>query len=212
MSLVTLLAILQAAAGIFLACLPFSQRLYTGTGLTRPGKGLVALSALVLISSIAWSQILNDEAARRNQERIEGLLDTLFSQLVGCVMRTPSGPDRPSTSPVSDAVQIIAPADSSRVASRELISGKVSDPSSSVWVMVHPLGTSSYWVQPRVSVRSGGEWSVEAYFGRSAPIDSEKSFEVLAIVDPLEPLSEGMIFDRWPPAAFSSRAVVLVRE
>jgi len=76
---------------------------------------------------------------------------------------------------------------------------------------VHPMDTSSYWVQPRVSVRSGGAWRGMAYFGRSGDLDKGKRFEVVAIAGPREALQEGEYGSTWPRAEWTSKPIAVIR-
>src|SRR5437879_7040594 len=62
-------------------------------------------------------------------------------------------------------IRITAPVDGSEVPWRPIVEGTVSDPESKVWVIVHPLEVSKYWVQPPVTVREGGTWKVQIYIG-----------------------------------------------
>jgi hypothetical protein len=149
---------------------------------------------------------------KKSQRRIEELLDRLFNQVAPRVMSTPAGPEHPPAQAALDFIRIQAPDNSSRVKHRAFVEGVVSDQKAEVWVVVHPTDTSSYWVQPKISVRSGGEWSVLAYFGRAGSIDSTKKFEVIAIVNPIEKLREGDYFDAWPQAKWASQVITVERE
>lgn len=109
-------------------------------------------------------------------------------------------------------LEITSPADGSSVGQRPIIQGNVTDPTASVWVVVHPLEVSDYWVQPRVTVRDSGSWKVQIHIGRPGPVDVGKLFEVRAVADPDVDLREGKVLDHWPNAAAISDLVELTRK
>lgn len=209
----TLLVIVEAIAIIVLVSLGlFPAFRGRDGGLTRGAKVLFVVVAVILISAMGRKQILDDRAAQESRKLIEELHDSWFEQISALVMTTPKGPELALPTPASESIRIVWPKDGSTVEMRNLIRGEVLDPASRVWVVVHPMDTSSYWVQPAVSVRRTGDWSVTAYFGRSGPIDVGKTFEVLAVVDPQMELQEGQFFDKWPDARLASSAIVVERK
>lgn len=211
--MVTLLVVAQAIAAILLASVGLFSIFHRRCGgLTASGRILFALGAGILVVAVASAQILNDSAAQQAQQRIEALLHQRFDELSARAMKTPSGPEHPLPTPESESIRIVSPKDGSTVEQRHLIRGEVSDRASRVWVIVHPMDTSSYWVQPEISVRRTGAWTVTAYFGRSGTVDAGKSFEVLAVVDPEVDLREGQFFDKWPDAGLASSAIVVRRK
>ena len=109
-------------------------------------------------------------------------------------------------------VSITSPADVSSVGLRPVVKGTVSDPASTVWVIVHPLETGDYWVQPRVKVSDDGTWEVRIYIGRPGSIDVDKLFEVRAVANPTTKLQEGNVLGGWPKAKASSYVIELKRE
>src|SRR5687768_10657195 len=80
-------------------------------------------------------------------------------------------------------VRVTSPASGSAVPERPIVEGTVSDPKATVWVIVHPLEVSDYWVQPRVTVRENGTWRVQLNIGRPGRIDLGKSFEIRAVAN-----------------------------
>src|ERR1700681_1631862 len=68
------------------------------------------------------------------------------------------------------SVSIQKPENGSAVDHRQEIGGKVSDPSAEVWVVIHPMETSDFWIQPRITVKEDGSWKVFAYFGNAGPM------------------------------------------
>jgi hypothetical protein len=109
------------------------------------------------------------------------------------------------------SVELIAPTEASQVDERPIVEGLVSDPKSEVWVIVHPLEVSDYWVQPRATVRQGGKWKVKIYIGRPGVADVGKSFEIRAVANPLANIKEGDILDNWPQADAISDVVEVTR-
>lgn len=136
---------------------------------------------------------------------------------------TPSGtspsPTAPSTGtpcpyPPLDAnrqIVITAPCDGAKVAPRHFVEGLVSDSNAQVCVVIRPLETPDFWVQPSVTVREGGKWKVLCYFGEPGK-HSGKPYEVMAFVNPKENLKEGQLLSKWPEAQSKSQVIEVVRE
>lgn len=110
------------------------------------------------------------------------------------------------------SVEIFTPKDGALVDSRLLVEGKSSSPDAEVWVIVHPTEVSNYWIQPRVTVRGNGQWTVQVYVGRPGDIDMTKKFELLAVANPKEHLREGEVLASWPEAEAHSDAIVVIRK
>ena len=140
-------------------------------------------------------------------KRIEGFQAELLDQ----VMRAPPeiAPRAPEKKPTTD-LEISEPV-SGAVNWRPVVEGRVTDSKANVWVIVHPVGLSSYWIQPPVTVQRNGTWRVPVYIGRAGDIDTGKEFEIMAIADPQESLSEGQVFSAWPKAKWRSDIVTVVR-
>jgi hypothetical protein len=210
--MIHLFVILQALAAVLLGAVG----LFTGFrrpdgGLNRTGFLLLGGGGACYIAFAVCLQVLNDVDAARKQHRIEELLDKYFSAKAPLVMATPKGPTIPVLAAPSDAISITRPQDEAEVGPRALVEGTASSSASNVWVVVHPMDTSSYWVQPRVSVRSGGAWTGMAYLGRSGSLDVGKKFEVVALADPFDILQEGEYGNSWPRAKWTSKPVILTR-
>jgi hypothetical protein len=124
-----------------------------------------------------------------------------------CIFLIPVG-----TSSQGRRVEITSPADGGVAPSRLLVQGTSSDSSASVWLIVHPLEMSDYWVQPRVSVQEKGRWAVSAYIGRPGGEDAGKQFELLAVANPKDPLKEGEVLENWPEAEARSQVVIVTRK
>jgi len=118
---------------------------------------------------------------------------------------------RATPPPVSGQVEILSPGEGVRVTDRITIRGSLSGTGGKVWLVVHPVGIASYWVQPQINLRADGRWSGRAYIGR-AGMDTDQAFEILAVVDPEKSLTEGDVLDSWPMARWSSQVVEVIRK
>jgi hypothetical protein len=94
---------------------------------------------------------------------------------------------------------------------RPSVRGKVTDPKASVWVVVRPMSTSDYWVQPRVDIDVDGSWSTQVYIGESPSANAGETFKIRAIANPRSPLHEGDRLRDWPEAQFQSRMIEVVK-
>jgi hypothetical protein len=103
------------------------------------------------------------------------------------------------------------PQPNATVEQRDTVSGSVSDPQAKVWVVVHPIGTSEFWVQPPVTLNTDGTWSVLAYFGREGLLDRGNLYEIRAFVNPSESLESGERRS-WPLAAAESQSITVTRK
>ena len=110
------------------------------------------------------------------------------------------------------ALQITEPASGSNVSWRPAVKGTTTQPSSETWVVVHPTETSEFWVQPRVSQDTKGNWMTVIYIGRAGPIDVGKHFEIVAFANPAERLWEGLVLGDWPAAEARSQLVEATRK
>ena len=104
------------------------------------------------------------------------------------------------------------PVNNESVSQRPLIQGSVSNSSYEVWVIVHPMEVSDYWVQPKLTVRNNGIWKASIYIGREGNVDVGKHFEIMAIANPSEKIEGGMKLSYWPDAEEKSEIVVLIRK
>jgi hypothetical protein len=209
MALEIFLVLVQVASGITLGALSFIPSFIKPEGgLTSRGWRTFIVGAVILIGSTATIQFLSARSARLADQRLDQLMQTL----VQCVMLPSAGTAQPPP-PASTgrSLWISRPNADTTVQPTSEIRGQVSDRVSEVWVVVHPLGTSSYWVQPRVSWPRTGEWQTTGYFGRVGAVDGGKGFEILAVGDPANDLREGAILDQWPSARLVSDVVRVQR-
>jgi hypothetical protein len=110
-------------------------------------------------------------------------------------------------------LKVIEPNDEARVQRRLEVKGTLENPKDKdqVWVIVRPLEAGQFWVQPKISIRGEGKWSVDVYIGRSGSVDEGKSFEIRAVLNPKEPLKDGDILGDWPDAEAQSQVVGVTR-
>lgn len=106
-----------------------------------------------------------------------------------------------------EAIQIISPKNGDDVGNRLAVLVRAKDVSASVWVIVHPIGTDGYWVQPPPDRTDKGQWDFLIHIGRSGPIDAGKSFEIVAVANPKNGLKEGDQLKSWPQAQARSNLV-----
>lgn len=109
-------------------------------------------------------------------------------------------------------LRITEPRDSTSVFERPFIKGTVTESSTKVWIIVHPMEVSDYWVQPNVTVREGGTWKVIIYIGRPGTIDVGKQFEIMAVANPKVSLFEGKVLNEWPEAQAKSQVIEVIRK
>ena len=107
-------------------------------------------------------------------------------------------------------ITITDPTEGSKVVHREYVKGTVSDSHADVWVVIHPVETSDFWIQPPVTVKNNGTWKVKAYFGRAGK-DIGKEFEIRAFANPVSALQEGKS-SNWPSSEARSDVIDVIRK
>ncbi|MCA9472159.1 MAG: hypothetical protein MRJ96_15240 [Nitrospirales bacterium] len=110
------------------------------------------------------------------------------------------------------SVRIDQPANGDLGEWRTKVSGTVSNSLAKIWVVVRPLETRDFWVQPRTTVEANGEWETLIYLGGEDSSHAGKIFDVQAIANPEYPLNEGLILPGWPRAEGKSNVVRVVRK
>ncbi len=128
--------------------------------------------------------------------------------LIGCVLLVLASLTN-GTAADNLIVSISSPRDGAGVDYRQEVSGKVSDPNADVWLVIHPVETSDFWVQPPVTVKENGSWKVVVYFGEAGRHVGKK-FEVRAFANPVVAISEGKSA-QWPKAATRSKVIEVIR-
>ena len=176
--------------------------------LTRRGRVCLGIGAISLVTSL----VLGTLSAESAQKDLNKRIDSLFQELSHLVMLVSPTTTQHSSRPVTPAgLSILEPVDGASVHARHLVQGVVRDRGTLVWLIVHPVETGAFWVQPAVTVGWSGRWSLQAYFGRGGGIDAGKRFEVMAIADPAQTLREGEVLGTWPEAAWRSEVVSVIR-
>lgn len=78
------------------------------------------------------------------------------------------------------SISITTPRDGSDAGMRQLVAGKVDDPRSRVYVLVHPLAVRQIWVQNPPVIGSDGKW--QTYIGcGTESLGLREKYEVIAI-------------------------------
>lgn len=109
------------------------------------------------------------------------------------------------------SLRINSPEDGAQVGSRIIVNGHIDDKRAEIWVIVRPVMSSSFWVQPRVSVHDNGYWQVGTYIGGSGSRDAGEHFEIVAVGNSRMKLNEGMVLDQWPSADHTSQVITVTR-
>lgn len=108
-------------------------------------------------------------------------------------------------------VGINSPSTGKAVPWRACVFGKVSNPKSSVFVVVHPKRESTYYVEPQPTIQSSGEFSTMVYFAEEGAEYNGERFEVRAVAGPKGAMHEGQELASWPSAAAISDVIEVVR-
>jgi len=108
-------------------------------------------------------------------------------------------------------VEITSPANGAKVKALPLVEGRVVEPSAKITLVVHPVETGDYWVQPKVNMLTPTTWQVRIHIGRPGTIDLGKEFEIRAVGNPGSDLKEGDIINSWPEGEWQSPIVNVSR-
>ena len=132
---------------------------------------------------------------------------------------TPTSIPTPAVTPAAtlkatsaEPLLITAPLDRASVPERPFVEGTVNSSNAEVWVIVHPMEVSGYWVQSPVTVQKDGAWRVMIYIGRSGTIDVGKQFEIIAVANPKLKLNEGDQLTGLPEAQWKSDVILITRQ
>ncbi len=109
------------------------------------------------------------------------------------------------------SLEISAPVNGGLGEWRTKVVGTISQPSSEVWVVVRPLETRDFWVQPKPTVHANGEWETFIYLGSNGTAHIGKVFDLRAIANPVDSLEEGLVLPGWPRAESKSNIVRIAR-
>jgi hypothetical protein len=108
-------------------------------------------------------------------------------------------------------IRITSPVEGAKVPERPLIEGTVSGSKADVWVIIHPMEISTYFVQPSVTVKETGKWKVKVYVGKGNQGKGQQ-FEIMAIANPKSNLKEGDQLSKWPDSGAKSQVIEVTRE
>jgi hypothetical protein len=147
------------------------------------------------------------------------ILAVVLASLTGCGKKdqpkpqaAAARPGAPPSQPVREGLWITDPQDSTRVPYRPYVLGTISDTTiRSLYLVVHPLPTREYWVQPPCGLRADGAWMGQPYIGlENTP--ANVGFEIRAVADPPEDVVSGKSLKTWPEARYRSNVVVVFRQ
>uniref|UniRef100_Q3ATU9 Uncharacterized protein n=1 Tax=Chlorobium chlorochromatii (strain CaD3) TaxID=340177 RepID=Q3ATU9_CHLCH len=105
---------------------------------------------------------------------------------------------------------ILEPTDGASVTWRPLVKGSVSG-AKHVWVVVRSVENARFYVQPKAAVRKNGSWKTSVFIGKQADTANNRDFEIMAVGNPTEKLSDGMELEDWPSGVVTSNIVRVVR-
>lgn len=81
-----------------------------------------------------------------------------------------------------------------------------------VWLVVHPVNSTYYWVQPAVRTNINGYWIGVIFVGSLKESDVGERFQLRAFVNPKQELTLGNVLSDWPEAELSTPITEMVRE
>lgn len=203
-----LLTLAQAASVVALTLVGLLRITKRDSELTKLGLAMLISGASIFI----LSTVIKEIETKKTETRLHQRIDEIFKILVIQVMKAPREVSPAPRQAPTGHIQITLPMDKSQVPPRAYVEGTVSDPRAKVWVIVHPMDVSAYWVQPSITVGKEGRWKVGAYFGRSGNIDVGKQFEIMAVANPKVILKEGDVLSGWPESEWSSEVVEVMRK
>lgn len=108
-------------------------------------------------------------------------------------------------------VHITDPKDGAKVPMQPIVRGTVSNTQAQVWIIVHPMATNGFWVQPKPTVKENGKWAASIFIGREGKVDVGEHFEIMAVANPMPKLRRGDVLDDWPEAQAKSQVIEVVR-
>lgn len=203
-----LLAIIEGLCWVILAIIGIlARRLGSFLSLS-----LIVVMSCAFLMTVGINELLTEIREEELNDKIDEIRNSLFRTTGELVMEAPEEVLLPPTHDTNSNIRIIVPQDGSLVSWRPYVEGTVADPYADVWVIVHPMEVSDFWVQPRVTVKKDGTWKVCVYIGSGPEKDVGKLFEMMAVANPTEELFEGKVLSGWPAAQLSSQVVTVTRE
>jgi hypothetical protein len=110
------------------------------------------------------------------------------------------------------SIEISQPKNKDLVGYRVIVEGKLPVPCNSVWVVVHPLNLSDYWVQPKPSIHEDSTYKTSIYIGSKGHENDGETFEIRVFGEPKNPLQEGKVLNDWPKAKYGSKLIEVTRK
>ena len=101
------------------------------------------------------------------------------------------------------------------VSRRPVVEGNVSN-ADTVWIVVRPVGSDEYYIQPPIKVEYDGTWRSQIYVGTVGKDNIGSAFQIRAFVNPAGAFKvleeyERHVFNGWPEAELSTGIVEIVR-
>jgi uncharacterized protein YoxC len=171
----------------------------------------IKLLAQTLKNTIKILDELYEKSPRSIQKEVKDAKNQLLEGLAAAVMDFPKGASV-SIPQAQGRIEILSPQNDSQAGDRAFVEGTISGYNGKVWVVVHPVGTSAFWVQPNADITENGKWSVNVYLGRPGNIDIGKRFEIMAVANPAQEIRTGIILENWPEAGWRSQVINVVRK
>jgi|GEM_PF-5600091 len=159
------------------------------------------------LSRLHWVDLFTNEG----WDRLLAAIEVSLSQTAVINVTETGKRVEPNIAGKHRSLRINSPEDGAQVGSRIIVKGHIDDNRAEVWVIVRPVMSSSFWVQPRVSVHDNGYWQVGTYIGGSGSRDAGQHFEMMAVGNSRIKLNEGMVLDEWPAAEHTSQVITVTR-
>jgi hypothetical protein len=142
---------------------------------------------------------------------------SVLAVTAACGGQTPAA-QQPTPGPTSvtqpclaTKVNIEKPAAGETDATTLTASGSVDKACAEAWVVVHPVGSTEYYVQAPPTVGNDGRWLATARLGEAGQ-GSGQTFELVAFANPEPKLAEGQVLTTWPNAQARSDVVAVARK
>jgi len=162
-----------------------------------------AVGAVVLGEAMNWARV----------QELENRLTVMHEAKAEELMQSPEDTVRVPPPKPTGQLRISSPSDGDQLPFQGYIKGTVGDSDAEVWVLVHPLDHTGYWVQRRADVSwTTSSWKAMVFLGRGDSRDVGKEFEVVAVANPTAELVESEILGEWPGAQWTSNAVTVIRK
>ena len=151
----------------------------------------------------------------RSKEQVSSLAGVIVAGVIITILLLIE--QMPST-PIN--ITITEPTTGASVEMTYIVKGSVGSPKAKIYVLIHPISTSLYWVQNSPNVDFDGSWESTCYFGTESEGVSE-SYEILAlayvedwyrILNKNIKLKSGDVLKELPPNFNQSNIVKVIRK